>query len=176
MWRKSDFLPTEYYLKPGYVMANRSATMIRAILGNCVAVAIFDSILHFGGMHQFVFPRTDVPKDRTPQYGNVGISVLMKMMVDLGSSRDNIVAQIFGGAQSRNWQDGKLGEKNVAFARSALAHLKVPVVSEDVGGFMGRKILYHTGTNETAVFKMDQLAEDAWFLPGTDLRYDFFGN
>ncbi len=37
-----DYLPTQFFLKPGYAMANQEASVIRAVLGNCVAVTFFD--------------------------------------------------------------------------------------------------------------------------------------
>lgn len=169
-----DYLPTQLFLKPGYAMANSEASIIRAVLGNCVAVTFFDRGNCFGGMNQFVFPQTTRREDMTAQYGNVGIRALLKMLVDMGADRDNIVAQIIGGSECMVFDDEGLGLQNVQLARGLLAQLNVPVVSEDVGGTMGRKVIYHSGTNEMAVFKVDSLRRCDWFKPGMDLRYDFF--
>ncbi len=170
----SEYLPTQFFLKPGYAMANHEASIIRAVLGNCVAVTFFDRNNCFGGMNQFVFPKTTCREDMTAQYGNVGIRALFRMLVDMGASRENLVAQIIGGSECKIFNDEGLGEQNVALARGVLAQLKVPVISEDVGGRMGRKVIYHSGTNEMAVFKVDTLRRCDWFKPGMDLRYDFF--
>ncbi len=168
-----DYLPTQFFLKPGYAMANRESSVIRAVLGNCVAVTFFDRASSFGGMNQFVFPKTDRREDMTAQYGNVGIRALFRMLLEMGASRDGLVAQIIGGSECRIFNDDGLGLKNVHLARVVLEKLGVPVVSEDVGGSMGRKVIYHTGTNEMAVFKVDSLRQGDWFKPGMDLRYDF---
>ncbi len=169
-----DYLPTQFFLKPGYAMANQEASIIRAVLGNCVAVTFFDRDQRFGGMNQFVFPKTSCKEDMTAQYGNVGIRALFKMLLDMGASRNTLVAQIIGGAECKVLNDEGLGSQNIDLARALLAQLGVPVVSEDVGGTMGRKIIYHSGTNEIAIFKMDSLRHADWFKPGMDLRYDFF--
>lgn len=171
---RQECLPAQFFLKPGYAMANRDASVVRAVLGNCVAVTFFDRQNCFGGMNQFVFPKTDRREDMTAQYGNVGIRALFRMLIEMGAARGEIVAQIIGGAECRLFDDGSLGERNVNVARVILGQLGIPVVSEDVGGTMGRKIIYHTGTNETAVFKVDSLRNNDWFQPGMDLRYDFF--
>ena len=170
----NECLPAQFFLKPGYAMANRDASVVRAVLGNCVAVTFFDRMNRFGGMNQFVFPKTERPEDMTAQYGNIGIRALFKMLLEMGAQRREIVAQIIGGAECRIFDDDGLGMQNIALARVILQQLKVPVVSEDVGGAMGRKIIYHTGTNEVAVFKVDSLRNHDWFLPGMDLRYECF--
>ena len=171
---KQDYLPTQFFLKPGYAMANNEASVFRAVLGNCVAVTFFDRNQRFGGMNQFVFPKTDCREDMTAQYGNVGIRALFKMLLDMGAKRNTLVAQIIGGAECRGWNDEGLGSQNIRLARAVLAQLGVPVVSEDVGGLMGRKVIFHSGTNEMAIFKVDSLRNADWFRPGMDLRYDFF--
>ncbi|MDR0362606.1 MAG: chemotaxis protein CheD [Planctomycetota bacterium] len=173
--RGTEYLPTQFFLKPGYVMANHEATIIRTVLGNCVAVTFFDIDQRFGGINQFAFPRAERPKDRTPQYGNIGIRALYKMLLGMGASREKIVAQIVGGSECQVVNDQDLGLKNVDLARHVLKKLQIPVISEDVGGGMGRKVLYHSGTNEMAVFKVDCLRKSDWFVPGMDLRYDNVG-
>lgn len=171
---KQEYLPTQFFLKPGYAMANHEASVIRAVLGNCVAVTFFDRNNCFGGMNQFVFPKTTRREDMTAQYGNVGIRALFRMLMDMGANRANLVAQIIGGSECNLFNDEGLGLQNIQLARGVLAQLNVPVVSEDVGGSMGRKVIYHSGTNEMAVFKVDSLRKSDWFMPGMDLRYDFF--
>ena len=173
---KQEYLPTQFFLKPGYAMANHEASVIRAVLGNCVAVTFYDRNNCFGGMNQFVFPSTDRREDMTAQYGNVGIRALFRMLTGMGSNRQNLVAQIIGGAECQIFNDEGLGKQNIQLARGLLAQMRIPVVSEDVGGTMGRKIIFHSATNEMAIFKVDNLAlrNNDWFKPGMDLRYDFF--
>ncbi len=172
---EQDRLPTQFFLKPGYVMANQEATIVRTVLGNCVAVTFFDQRNRFGGINQFVFPETSRREDMTPQYGNVGIRALFKMLMEMGADRNNLVAQIVGGAECQWINDDGLGLQNVSLARLVLEKLRVPIISEDVGGSLGRKVLYHSGTNEMAVFKVDNIRKSDWYKPGMDLRYDNFG-
>ena len=171
---EQEYLPTQFFLKPGYAMANPESSVIRAVLGNCVAVTFYDRHNCFGGMNQFVFPSTKKREDMTAQYGNVGIRALFRMLLEMGAKRDRLVAQIIGGSECRVLDDEGLGLQNIHLARVVLEQLRVPVVSEDVGGSMGRKVIYHTGSNEMAVFKVDNLRRSDWFKPGMDLRYDCF--
>lgn len=170
----NEYLPTQFFLKPGYAMANYEASVIRAVLGNCVAVTFYDRNKCFGGMNQFVFPSTKRREDMTAQYGNVGIRALFRMLLEMGANKSGLVAQIIGGSECGVFNDEGLGSKNIHLARVILEQLRVPVVSEDVGGVMGRKVIYHSGTNEMAVFKVESLRKSDWFKPGMDLRYACF--
>jgi chemotaxis protein CheD len=160
-----DVAPYEYFLKAGYLVVNREDTLVRTVLGNCVAVTIFDRVRRFGGINHFILPRTQRKERATAQYGNIAVPALLHHLLDLGADRSTIEAQILGGAYHPEVRDHDLGRKNVAVARALLDRLRIPVVSEDVGGRRGRKVLFHTGTNETAVIKVDRLRRSDWFSP-----------
>lgn len=161
----------EYFLKPGYLLANREDTIVRTVLGNSVAVTLFDRHLRFGGMSHFVFPFTHERARATPQFGNIAITALFKILLHLGSRLSSLEAQILGGAFRPGYEDENLGKQNIEVARKTLMRYGIPIVSEDVGGMRGRKVVYHTGTNETLVLKVDRIREADWFVPGQDLRF-----
>ena len=48
-------------------------------------------------------------------------------------------------------------------SRKILAKQGIPVVSEDVGGRKGRKIVFNTQTNEIAVLKVGHLRKADWY-------------
>ncbi len=161
----------ECFLKPGYIMVNSEDSVVRTVLGNSVSVTIFDREHRFGGMNHFIFPITKNRAESTPQFGNVSVTALCRMMFDLGGNSRTLEAQIMGGAENGDINDRKLGRKNVEIARKMLKRFNIPVVSEDVGGTRGRKIIYHTGTNETIIYKVNKIRESDWFEIGQDLRF-----
>lgn len=161
----------EYFLKPGYLLVNPEDTLVRAVLGNCVAVTIFDRHNRFGGINHFVFPSTGDRAKATAQFGNVAIAALYRMLKDLGARPRSLVAQILGGAIPDQLHDESLGQQNVDLARKMLKKFDIPIISEDTGGYLGRKILYHTGTNEVVTIKGQTIRREDWFLPGEDLRF-----
>jgi chemotaxis protein CheD len=161
----------EYFLKPGYLLANREDTVVRAVLGNCVAVSMFDRESRFGGMNHFLFPESRHRRDATAQYGNIAVHALYRLLINMGAQTSSLEAQIFGGSINRNLDDGDLGKRNAEAARKMLRKIGVRVASEDVGGTRGRKVIYHTGSNETIVYKVDNIRDSDWFLPGQDIRF-----
>ena len=166
---------TPYFVKPGYLVADRSAMLMRCVLGNGAAVTLYDRKNRFGGMHHFVFPETSRPEDATAQFGNVGLMAFIRLMREMGARLETMVAQILGGSYLDDWPDGDLGRRNISMARKILGRYKIAVISEDVGGRLGRKVVYHSATNQTGIIRVENLRRSDWFKPGMDLRYDKIG-
>ncbi|MBN1256280.1 MAG: chemotaxis protein CheD [Planctomycetes bacterium] len=150
-------------------MAHREPVMVRSVLGSCVVVAMYDRRNQFGGVNNFLWPHTDDKEKSTATYGNVAIIGLLRLMVGMGASRKDLEAQIFGGGISpeRFEKDQEyVGKDNVETARSMLARMNIPVVSEDVGGCKGRKLVFNTHTSEAAVLKVNRLRSADWLKYG----------
>ena len=58
--------PLEFFLKPGYIVAHSEDTLIRCVLGSCVAVTMYDPSQRVGGINHFVWPRVDEKSKATP--------------------------------------------------------------------------------------------------------------
>ena len=84
------------------------------------------------------------------------------MFLQEGGNKENIKAQLFGGA-SNSKQSKMIAEENISIARGILKKLGIKIVSEDVGGDMGRKLIYNTLTNEAIVYKTNQLRKGDWY-------------
>lgn len=155
----------EYLLRPGYIYISRLPTLISTVLGSCVAVALWDKKREYGGMNHFLYPLVRSPGQATAQFGNVAIKALVQLFLDEGSQRKHLEAQIFGGAHrtESSSEEVEICQQNVAIGRQILARNKIPIVSEDVGGTKGRKIVYNTFTNDVAVFRVEKLRESDWY-------------
>ena len=152
-----------FFVEPGYVYFAKKATMLRTVVGSCVAVCLWDKDKKCGGMNHFVKPRTTEQAEATPVYGNVGIAALLKMMEDAGCNRANVVAQVLGGGAPEGEAGTTLGNRNVAAARETLERKRIRIISEETGGHVGRKIAFDTGTGELAVLKTTSIREGDWY-------------
>jgi len=47
--------------------------------------------------------------------------------------------------------------------KKVLFKKKISIISEDIGGKMGRKAVFNTSTNSTAVIKVDSLRREDWY-------------
>jgi chemotaxis protein CheD len=81
----------------------------------------------------------------------------------MGSRIQDLEAQIFGGGDISGLNDGKTGGKNIKIARKILKKNGISIVSEDVGGFKGRRLIFHTGTNEAMVMKTHRIRKGDYF-------------
>lgn len=160
----SDALVTnDYLVKPGHLYVAFEPSLIRCVLGACVSVAIWDRRLAIGGMTHFIRPRTRDRSKATAQYGNVGMSALVRILEQRGSRRTDLEAQIFGGAHHPSEPSGGHSDANVKQARKSLKRFGIPVVSEDIGGVRGRKLVFDTRTGHAAILKVHRIRRGDWF-------------
>ena len=152
----------KYYLMPGYVIAASEPTLVSTVVGSCVAVCLHDRRRKCGGMNHFLFPKSRRGKRPTPQYGNLAIAALIRLLVDQGSRLEDLVAQIYGGGCRSFHDPSDTGRRNIKMARRILKKKGIPIISEDVGGLMGRRVIFHTVTNEAIVMKTNKIRRGDW--------------
>ena len=158
-----DVQLAEYFLLAGYIFFNTEPSLISTVVGSSVAVSLWDQKKKYGGMTHFLYPLSQTPEAGTAQYGNIAVRYLVKMLRDEGTKERDIKAQIFGGAKSSTLDGAKIARDNIRVARDILRKCKIEVISEDVGGNVGRKIVYNTLKNETIVYKVQALRSSDWY-------------
>lgn len=158
-----DLTAGNYLLKPGYIYIADPKTVMSTVLGSSVSVCLFDRKRQVAGMNHFRLPLTRDAQKATADYGNVAMLTLIRMMVHDGSDAKHLEAQVFGGAFNMEISSKDVGQENVAVAKRVLLREKIRIVSEDIGGEKGRKIVFDPAKNETAVIKVDKLRKGDWF-------------
>lgn len=152
-----------YFLKPGFIYLPRVPTVISTVLGSCVSICLFDEKVKIGGMNHFRMPKSPGKEKNTAIYGDVATKTLIRMMLADGSKLKNLEAQIIGGAMNHELTSTDIGFENIHIATAILRKAGVRIVSEDSGGTKGRKIIFDTSTNTTAVIKVDKLRLADWY-------------
>lgn len=153
----------DYLLKPGFIYFSDKPISISTVVGSSVSVCLFDRRQKIGGMNHFQFPEIRERERSTPIYGNVATLTLIRMMLSNGSRESHLEAQIFGGAHNLSISHINMGRENIRTARTILNRKKIRIISEDVGGEVGRKIIFNTSTSEIAVLKVKTLRESDWY-------------
>lgn len=152
-----------YFLQPGYIFVPDQSISISTVIGSGVSVCIYDKKNRIGGMNHFQLPYMAAKGKTTALYGNVATIALIKMMLAHESQRKHLEAQIFGGAYNPKKNDKDIGRENIEIAQKILLKSKISIISRDVGGEKGRKVVFNTDTNEIAVLKVDSLRDDDWY-------------
>lgn len=139
-----------HFLYPGAIFVHPEPHRVTTVLGSCVSVCLWDREKRIGGMNHFLLPLWNGEGLSTPRYGNIAIEKLIDRMISLGCGKEGMIAKIFGG--SAMWCTPKglltIGERNVALARQILQTQRIPILSSEVGGNAGRKIIFDTGTGQ----------------------------
>jgi chemotaxis protein CheD len=155
----------EYFLKPGYIYIPSEPTLISTVLGSCVAVSLWDRERRCGGMNHFMYPFVRDPRKATAKFGNVATRTLIRLLLQAGSRKEHLESQIFGGSHYKeNGGEGvNVGKQNVEVARRVLIKNDIPIVSQDVCGTKGRKLVYNSSTNEVVIIRVERLRDSDWY-------------
>jgi chemotaxis protein CheD len=83
----------------------------------------------------------------SPKFGNIATEKLIEKMLRNGSNTSDLIAKVFGGANQMN-SSMEIGARNIEIAKEVLANHRIKIIAENVGGSVGRKLKYHTGTGQ----------------------------
>jgi len=137
-----------HFLYPATLFAHKEPHIVSTILGSCVAVCLWDPALQIGGINHYMLPLWNGQGLASPKYGNIAIEKLIERMLQMGSKKSNLKAKVFGGGEVIETQIShfQIGERNIILAMESLKDEKIPIISQSVGGKLGRKIQYNTQT------------------------------
>ena len=139
---------------PGEYFSANGDTVIKTLLGSCVAVCLYDKTTKIIGMNHFLLAsdrlkRNSVIDSKAGYFGLQAMELLINSMLDLGAVRRNLEAKIFGGANvllAKNRSSTKnindIGGNNIVFAEGFLKQENIPIRASDVGGLQGRVIYF----------------------------------
>jgi chemotaxis protein CheD len=138
------------FIHVGQIHIGFTPTEISTVLGSCVAVCLFDKYKMVGGMNHYLLPLWNGNGLQSPKFGNVSVPRMIQSMMDIGCNPSNMEAKIFGGASINisSSEDMMIGKRNVLTAKEILDEYKIPVVAEDTGGAMGRRIMMRSDTGK----------------------------
>jgi chemotaxis protein CheD len=151
-----------HYLFPGNIFAHSEPHVVTTVLGSCVSVCLFDPIKKIGGINHFMLPLWNGEGLASPKYGNIAIPKLIDKMLSLGCIKKRLVAKVFGGGEVLTLTHGVLnvGERNIIMANNLLAELNIKVISKDVAGTQGRKLIYYTDSNKILMKRLRKQVND----------------
>lgn len=135
------------YLHPGQMIAAPESSAVTTILGSCVAVCLYDLQTGIGGMNHFLLPFDSGEGQGTGRFGDRAVPELIEQLSAIGAEPKRLQAKVFGGAcvlDAFRDRENHLGSQNVRAAQKILAAASIPIVSADVEGRRGRKLIFHT--------------------------------
>lgn len=147
-------------LTPGEYYVSHNSEVISSILGSCISACIFDVTNKIGGMNHFMLPDQIDPDNllytKTGRYGMYAMELLIGDLIKMGAERKNLKAKIFGGSNVLKFRttEGNIPDSSIQFTKKFLEMEQIPLLNMDVGGTVGRKILFFTDTGTVLLKKL----------------------
>ena len=140
------------YLKVAQGGVYEEPTAVRTVLGSCVAATFFVPARQVGAIFHAFLPyaagyKADLPAEEY-KFVDTAIAKVMRRFTQMGIKPAQIQVKLAGGANGIMGETAGVGTKNVQAAYNVLSDRGLRVVSADVGGAVGRKLVFFTGTGE----------------------------
>ncbi len=157
-----------YFLRPGFIFFAVKPTMILTVLGSSVAISLYNRRNKLGGMNHFIYHYLPPSESPTSLYAYPATMQLIRMFANRGCPVSDLEAQLYGGAapQGSSKEQIQIGQDNIREAENLLNGYNIPITSRDVGGTMGRKVVFNTFTGEVIVARVNKIRETDWFYKG----------
>lgn len=150
-----------YFLHPGYIFVSQEPHLIHTVLGSCVSVCLWDSEHKCGGICHYILSKSD-KWERSGKYGEVAIPHLIRLMLELGSKKANLRAHIVGGGDHIKFHSS-VGAENAALAEELLKRNQIDILTRDVKGQFGRKVVFNSGSGEILINKISEIRQEDWY-------------
>ncbi len=128
-------------------------TEIVTMVGSSVAVTLYDRVLKIGGLLHFFEPEWNGIGIKNVRYGDVGVSKLIQLILEKGSEKRNLIANIVGGATLGGFSIDTLpiGIRNVQMAKKILDREDIAIDTVEVGKEVGRYLSFKSDTGEITI-------------------------
>jgi len=113
-------------------------------LGSCVALILHNERLAVGAMAHIMLPESKGQVDRPGKFSDTAVNTLLEEIGSYGSRNGRLCAVLVGGANMFGFNDNNLniGDRNVEAVRGRLREERISIRMEDVGGRIGRSVVY----------------------------------
>ena len=143
----------EITIAPGETAVSSEQVVISTLLGSCIAVALFDRVMHAGGLNHFLlpFPKSGSVFSDAGRYGVHAMELLINDLLKLGVKRERLHAKVFGGSAMLSHREQavyNVPKMNIQFIFEFLDLEKIPVDSYSVGGNLPRKVFFFPDTGK----------------------------
>ena len=153
-------------IQPGEFYVTKKDEVIGTVLGSCISVCLRDGKAGVGGMNHFMLPGDfrveDIFNSQSARYGMYAMELLLGEIIKLGGGREHLSAKVFGGGHVLSTvaaSASSVPQSNIEFVKAFLSMEGIPVLSSDVGGVHGRKVLFLPKTGQVFVKKLVPEAE-----------------
>ena len=142
-------------IHPGDTCVTASTEGVTTVIGSCVAACIRDIRTGVGGMNHFMLaPEADGAADASERGGVDAMESLVNAVLAHGcGERSRLEFKLVGGSCVRP-DAQETARRTVLFARRFASTAQLTIAAEDVGGVLGREVVYWPGTGQLQIRKL----------------------
>jgi len=132
----------------GQALWGRQPVRLTAILGSCVAIALYASKHRMGMLSHIVLPRSTGETAYPAKFADTAVPHMIATLEHQSVKPRQLVAKIAGGACmfGNNSKIMDIGDSNVRTVMEALDAAGIPLVARETGGNVGRRICFDLST------------------------------
>ncbi len=147
----------------GGIWASRRPSIVRTILGSCIAVCLRDPVTCIGGMNHFMLPDSNDDEGGSARYGVNAMELLINRCMQEGADRTRLEAKLFGGGHVLKTKSHHLSvpRRNIRFAFGFLETERIPIITHDTGGYSARSVLFFTDTGKVLMKRLRETGADS---------------
>ncbi len=155
----------EIEVRIGEMQISTSPKILKAILGSCVAVILYDKVNLVGGLAHIFLPRKSMSLKNEVQpdsrFADTAVPTLLDAVIKTGANKHNLVAYIVGGNNVLNYKrhEGKLtiAEQNIKASVDAIQKENLFMINLGVGKETGTKVKFYLRTGDVEVVEMKKI-------------------
>jgi chemotaxis protein CheD len=135
------------------IFISKEETEITTMVGSSVAITLYDRVKQIGGLLHFLEPNWNGIGIQSCKYGDIGTSEIIKKFLQNGSQKENLIANIVGGATIGTFNIDVLpiGIRNVQSAKKMLDKEEIAVDIVEIGKEVGRYLSFNSKTGKVKI-------------------------
>jgi chemotaxis protein CheD len=155
------------FLQTGDCFIGVQPTLVTTILGSCLAVTIHAPKMGIGTVCHAFLPDSSASRHQSPEpqicrFVDTALQNMLETMDKIGVPRRELCIKMFGGGQGvavNNMEPSgsyNIGRRNIEMAKKLLKFARLDIQAQDVGGSLGRKLMFNTRTGDVWVKKLNK--------------------
>ncbi len=156
------------YLKPGDFCLALEPTIIKTVLGSCITVTMWSARMKVGAACHALLPTCREEKEQKCLPGTCENSFrfvecvipdMLRQLQDKGLVASELEVKLFGGADMMMGSladHQRVGSLNVKMSKIMLARMGLTIKSSDVGGEVGRKLIFDTCNGDVWIKRLNK--------------------
>ena len=161
-----EYPVAKVYLKPGELYFSARPAIVSTVLGSCVSVTMFNRGRSVGAICHAVLPEEKSPGEAF-RYVDSSIRIMLRSFKRHGIHSSEIEVKLFGGSDVLPHDDDRdrgftVGKQNIEVALDVIEKEGLLLITSDLGGTQGRKILFNTHTGEILLKRLRKIKRLPW--------------